>query len=110
MTDVTAPALIGKATYHLHPDDVDAFKGIMNRVTGNADSPPGNLFFHVAQDVGDPTTVYLVEGWDSGESAAAYLRDPGFQALLAEAMALRIRDRRGEIYFVSGAQEMPMPT
>lgn len=110
MFELSAPALIGKASYHLHPDDVDTFKAIMNRVAAIASSSPGCLFFHVAQDVGDPTTIYLVEGWDSGESVAAYNGDTGFQALLGEALRLRITDRGGQIYFVSGADEMSMPS
>ena len=110
MSEVIAPALIGKASYHLHSDDVDTFKATMNRVAALATSSPGCLFFHVAQDVGDPSTIYLVEAWDSGESVTAYNSDPGFQALLGEALALRITGRGGQIFFVSGADEMPMPS
>ncbi len=110
MTELDAPVLIGKATYHLHPDDTHAFKAVMERVAADGSSSPGCLFFHVAQDVGNPTIIYLLEGWDSGESVAAYNGDPAFQANLSQALALRITSRGGHIYSVSGVQAMPMPS
>lgn len=110
MSELRAPALIGKAAYHLHPDDVDTFKAIMKQLAADGARSPGCLFYDIAQDVGDPTTIYLIEGWDSGESVMAYISNPAFQALLSEALALRITGRGGQTYFVSGAQEMSMPT
>lgn len=109
MAEHNTPSLISKANYHLHHDDVDTFKAIVTRVAAIATGSDGCVFFHIAQDVKNPTTIYLVEGWDSEESVAAFQGDPGFQVLLGEALALRIDGRSGQIFFVSDADDMPMP-
>ncbi len=110
MAELGAPALMGKATYHLHPDDTDAFKAIVARMAADGSRSPGCLFLHAAQDAGDPTTFYLFEGWDNDESVAAFNSSDGFQAALSDAMALRMTGRGGQRYVVSGVEDMTMPS
>ena len=110
MTDHRVPASMGKATYHLHPDDADAYKAIVARMAAHGSRSPGCLFFNAAQDAGDPTVFYLFEGWDGDESLAAFHGTDDFQAALRDATALRITGRGGEVYAVTGVQDMPMPS
>ena len=108
--ETTIPALLSKATYHLHADDVAAFKPIAIRVAQTAKEHAGCLFFETAQDLAEPTLIHLSEGWASHEALAAFSTSTGFQALLQEAMALRILDRSVSVYLVSGMENPPMPS
>ena len=111
MTNTTTiPALLSKATYHLHTDDVAAFKPIAIRVAQAAREQAGCLFFDAAQDLADPTLINLIEGWASHETLAAFSASSGFQALLKEAMALRILGRSVSVYLVSGVENPEMPS
>ena len=108
--ETTIPALLSKATYHLHIDDVAAFKLIAIRVAQAAREQAGCIFFDAAQNLADPTLINLIEGWDSHDTLAAFAASNGFQALLKEAMALRILDRSVSVYLVSGVENPPMPS
>ena len=108
--ETTIPALLSKATYHLHTDDIAAFKLIAIRVVQAAREHAGCVSFDAAQDLTDPTLIHLIEGWASHEALAAFSTSSGFQALLKEAMALRILNRSVSVYLVSGVENPPMPS
>ena len=108
--ETTIPALLSKATYHLHTDDVAAFKPIAVRVAQAARESAGCVSFEAAQDLTDPTLIHLIEGWASHEALAAFATSDGFQALLKEAMALRILGRSVTAYLVSGIENPEMPS
>ena len=107
--DGKIPAVMGKATYHLHPDDAGAYKAIVARMADEGSRQPGCLFFNAAQDAGEPTTFYLFEGWDSFDSINAFHATDGFKARAQEAMALRITERYGDVFEVTGVKDMQMP-
>ena len=75
MTDHRVPALMGKATYHLHPDDTDAYKAIVARMAAHGSRSPWlSVLQRPPRTPGTPTIFYLFEGWDGDESAAAVSR------------------------------------
>ena len=111
MSNETAiPALLSKATYQLHTDDVAAFKPIASRVAQAARKHAGCIFFDAAQNLTDTTLINLIEGWASHETLAAFSTSNEFQALLQEAMTLRILDRSVSVYHVSGVENPSMPS
>lgn len=99
-----------RAAYHLHTDDVAAFKVIAVRVAQGAKERAGCLFFDAVQNVSDPALFHLVEGWTSREALAAHSASEEFKALLQEALTLRILDRSASLYLVSGVENLPMPS
>ena len=103
------PKVTGKATYHLHPEDAEAYKGVVAKMADEGSRQPGCLFFNAAQDAGQPTTFYLFEGWESFDSVLAFHATDSFKALAKEAMALRITERYGDVFDVTGVQDMQMP-
>ena len=94
----------------MHPDDADAYKAIVARMAADGSRSPGCLFFNAAQDAGDPTTFYLLEGWDSYESVTAFHATDDFQTAARQAGALRTTSRWGEIYDIAGVEAMVMPS
>jgi len=75
-----------------------------------AKSRSGCVFLSAAQDVQDPSTFYLTEGWLSQDALNAHLASQEFQAILKDALQLHIVERFGTIFFVSGAQALDMPS
>lgn len=103
------PVVMGKATYHLHPDDAEPYKAVVAKMAAEGSRQPGCLFFNAAQDAGDPTTFYLFEGWASFDSVYAFHATAIFKALAQEAMALRIAKRYGDVFDVTSVKDMQMP-
>lgn len=108
--DTTTPAFLIVARYTLDPADTAAFKAITARMAEGAHRRPGNLFLHAAQNVADANVFHLTEGWASQAAFDEHLHSAEFQAVLGEALALRIIERSGFIYFVAGAQALDMPS
>lgn len=103
------PALLISASYVLDPIDSAAFKVLAARMAKAARARTGCVFLNAAQDVLDPDTFHLTEGWASEEALRAHLASNAFQAILAAALKLRIRARSGTIYLVSGSKALEMP-
>lgn len=103
------PVFLIKATYSLDPGDVEAFKAIAAQLAISASQRPGCAFLNATQDVLDPRIFYLLEGWDSQAAFEAQLNSEAFQALLKQALALRIAARSGTRYQVSAVEPLPMP-
>lgn len=111
MTDQTAkPALLISASYVLDPADTAAYKALAAHMTKAARARPGCVFLNAAQDVLDPDTFHLTEGWSSEEALSAHFASDEFQAILAAALKLKILARSGTMYQVSGAQALDMPS
>ncbi|MEG3175362.1 antibiotic biosynthesis monooxygenase [Sphingomonas sp. RB3P16] len=111
MVDANAtPAFLIVANYVLDPADAEAFQRIAARMAEQAKRRPGNVFLNAARDVADPNIFHLTEGWASQEALDEHFRSDAFQAVLSEALALRIVARSGSIFFISGAQALDMPS
>lgn len=104
-----APAFLISARYVVDAADIGAFKNVAARMVEHARRRPGCSFLNAAQDVSDPGTFHLTEGWSSEDALNARIGSEEFQAVLGEALRLRIRSRSGTMFFVSGKQDLEMP-
>jgi quinol monooxygenase YgiN len=109
-TQHSVPAFLVRARYVIDPPDTPEFKAIVMRMAAHANSQQGCCFLNAAQDVLDPNTFHLVEGWASREAFQAFGATSQFQEALKAALALKVVDRAGTLYFVSGTQALEMPT
>ncbi|MGI4731103.1 MAG: putative quinol monooxygenase [Janthinobacterium lividum] len=103
------PALLVYTTYRLVPDDVEAFRSLAMRMTTMASSSDGCAFLNVAQDIGDPATFRLIEGWRDQAALDAHGASDEFQAVLKEAGALGIASRTIDVYSVAGKTTVDLP-
>ena len=108
MTDT--PALLIYTTYRLVPDDVDAFRSLALRMAASAKARDGCAFLDVAQDVGDPSTFRLVEGWRDQAALDAHGASDALQTVLEEAAALGIIGRSIDVYSVAERKTVDMPS
>ncbi|HWU71902.1 MAG TPA: antibiotic biosynthesis monooxygenase [Sphingomonas sp.] len=111
MTDQQATAaFVISAKYVLDPTDTAAFKDLAARMAQAARRRSGCSFLNAAQDVLDPNIFHLTEGWTGQSELAEHFNSDEFQTILKEALGLRIRERSGTIYLVSGTQPLEMPS
>lgn len=103
------PEFVINATYRLHPDDVSAFRERAVEMVRVSRLRDGCTFFDIMQDVTDPATFRLVEGWTSRAALDAHFASAPFQALLGEMLRLRVLDRHADAIFVSRVEALPMP-
>ena len=104
------PALLVYTTYRLVPDDVEAFRSLSLRMTTMAKTRDGCAFLDVAQDIGDPATFRLIEGWRDQAALDAHGASDEFQSVLKDAAALGIIGRSIDIYSVEGKKTVDMPS
>ena len=69
----------------------------------------GCAFLDGAQDVSDPATFHLVEGWRDQAALDAHGASAEFQAVLKDAATLGVVDLAIDIYSVSRRQTVNMP-
>ena len=104
------PTLLVHATYRLKPEDVEAFRSLASRMAALAGARDGCAFLNVAQDIGDPATFRLSEGWRDQAALDAHGASTEFQAILQEAATLGVVDRMVDVYSVSGKTVVGMPS
>ncbi|MDH7972851.1 antibiotic biosynthesis monooxygenase [Sphingomonas sp. AR_OL41] len=104
------PAFLISARYVVDPADTAAYKALAGRMAEAAHRRAGCSFLNAAQDVLDPNIFHLTEGWISEEAFHEHLASDTFQAVLREALELRIIERSGKMYFVAGEQTLDMPS
>jgi quinol monooxygenase YgiN len=90
------------AYYRVHPDDRQAFIDAVIPEMTAAQKMPGCIFYAFAQDLTDPNTFHLTEGWadfaayDRHENAETFL-----SALSTVVQTVRILDRQGVRYDIA---------
>lgn len=104
------PTLLIYATCRLQPDDVEIFRSLASRMAAAAKARDGCVLLDAAQDIGDPATFRLVEGWRDQTAFDAHNASNEFQAVLKEAATLSIVDRSADIYSVSGKRTPDVPS
>ena len=104
------PALLIYTTYRLVPDDVEAFQSIALRMANTARSRDGCAFLDVAQDLSDPATFRLVEGWRDQTALDAHGTSDEFQAVLKDAAALGVVGRSIDVYSIAEKKAVDMPS
>jgi quinol monooxygenase YgiN len=108
--DHQRPEFLIIAKYVVEPADTAAYKVLAARMAQAAHRQAGCSFLQAAQDVLDPNTFHLTEGWVSQDAFNEHLNSEQFQAVLQEALKLRIIERSGTMYFVAGVQILDMPS
>jgi quinol monooxygenase YgiN len=103
------PSLLIYASYRLQPDDVEAFQSVASSMAAAATVRDGCAFLDVTQDIGDPTTFRMVEGWRDQAALDAHLSSEAFQATLKEAGTLGIIDRSADVYRIGDKKPLAMP-
>ncbi len=104
------PALLIYATYRLVSDDVEAFRSLAVRMATTAKSRDGCAFLDVAQDINDPATFRLVEGWRDQAALDAHGASGEFQAVLKDAAALGVVGRSIDVYSIADKKAVDMPS
>ena len=103
------PALLVYTTYNVVPNDVEAFRSLALRMTATANSRDGCAFLDVAQDIGDPATFRLIEGWRDQAALDAHGASDEFQTMLKDAAALGVVGRAIDVYSVADKKVVDMP-
>ena len=104
------PALLIYTAYRLIPDDVEAFRSLALRITTTAKSRDGCVFLDVAQDISDPATFRLVEGWRDQAALDAHGASSEFQAVLKDAAALGVLGRSIDVYSIAEKKAVDIPS
>jgi len=98
-----ATQILVSAYYRVHPEDRQIFIDAVIPEMAAAAKLPGCIYYAFAQDLSDPTTFHLTEGWsdleayENHENAETFLK-----ALSTVVKNVRILDRQGVRYDVSG--------
>lgn len=108
-SDDSARSLLIRTTYRVHPEDADTFKDIAERMAKDARLREGNTFLLAAQDISNPGTFHLTEGWKSQRAIDEHLASEGFQGVLTEAQRLRIEYRSATVFEVVHSYELGLP-
>ena len=102
------PALLIYTTYCLLSDDVEAFRSLALRMATAAKARDGCAFLDVAQDVSNPATFRLIEGWRDQAALDAHGASGEFQTVLEDAAALQIVGRSIDVYSVAEKKTVDM--
>lgn len=103
------PAFLIHATYVIDPADTAAFRTIVTEMAEAARTAPGCLFLEATQSVTNSNAFHLIEAWTNQDAFDTYGQSDEFQAALGAALRLRIVERSGEKFFVSGRESLQMP-
>ena len=104
------PALLIYTTYSLVPDDVEAFRSLALRMTTTTRSRDGCVSLDVAQDISEPATFRLTEGWRDQAALDAHGASVEFQTVMKDAAALRVTGRSIDVYSVAGRKTVDLPS
>ncbi|QYE33295.1 hypothetical protein KZX46_00345 (plasmid) [Polymorphobacter sp. PAMC 29334] len=108
--ETQTPAIIITAKYVHAATDAAAFKVLASRMAADAQRRPACIFLNAAEDVDCPSIFHLTEAWASESGFAEHASSEAFQAVLKDALTLRILQRSGTMFTVSGAQALEMPS
>ena len=104
------PALLIYTTYSLVPEHVEAFRSLALRMTTTARSRDGCVFLDVAQDIIEPATFRLIEGWRDQAALDAHGASVEFQMVMKDAAALKVVGRFIDVYSVADKKTVEMPS
>ncbi len=100
--DKTLPTqILVSAYYRVHPDDRNTFIAAVVPEMTAAQKMPGCIYYAFAQDLTDPNTFHLLEGWADQEAYEHHENAASFLSALATVVKnVRILDRQGIRYDV----------
>ncbi|GGZ27579.1 putative quinol monooxygenase [Streptomyces olivaceoviridis] len=95
-------AIVVAAYYRVHPDDRQKFIDAVLPEMQAAQQIPGCIYYAFAQDLADPNTFHLSEGWRDEEAFEAHEKSETFlTALRTVVSTVRILERQGMDYIVA---------
>ncbi|MFH7018645.1 putative quinol monooxygenase [Flavobacterium sp. FlaQc-47] len=93
--------------YKIHPEDVQIFTDYVKPHLEKTRALEGCVFYTFSFDMLDPTIINLAEGWADQETIDIHLASENFQTALKGVLDnVRILDRHGLIYTISGEDEI----
>ncbi|MBF4625712.1 putative quinol monooxygenase [Clavibacter sp. VKM Ac-2872] len=98
------------ACYTIHPDDRQAFRdAVIPHLTTTA-RQDGCTYYVFAEDLTDPNTIHLTEGWRDQAAIDAHMADERFlEAVTAVLGGIRILDYQAEYYDVAAQTADALP-
>ncbi|MER5794732.1 putative quinol monooxygenase [Streptomyces sp. NPDC001980] len=103
-------SIVISSYYTVHPDDRQKFiDAVVPHLAPSAQNP-GSVYYVFAQDLSDPNTFHLSEGWRNQEALDIHNASAPFQTALREVMTgVRIVGRQGQRYEIAaqGAGDPP---
>ncbi|WP_121812187.1 putative quinol monooxygenase [Mucilaginibacter kameinonensis] len=96
-TDITVSAY-----YRVHPDDRQIFIDAVVPEMTAANKLPGCIYYAFSQDLTDPNTFHLLEGWANEEAYERHENAETFLTALSTVVKnVRILDRQGVRYDIA---------
>ncbi len=90
------------AYYTVHPDDRQKYIDAVIPHLASTAELDGCVYYVFAQDVTDPNTIHLVEGWRDQAALDAHLSDePFLAAVRAVQGGVRVLDYQAQVYDVA---------
>ncbi|MET1055085.1 MAG: antibiotic biosynthesis monooxygenase family protein [Pedobacter sp.] len=97
-----ATAVTVSAYYRVHPDDRQIFIDAVVPEMIEANKLPGCIYYAFSQDLTDPNTFHLLEGWADEEAYENHERADTFLTALSTVVKnVRILDREGVRYDIA---------
>lgn len=99
------------AYYTVHPEDRQTFvDAVVPHLTTTAEQD-GCTYYVFAQDLTDPNTIHLTEGWRDQAAIDAHFLDEDFLAAVRAVLGgVRILDYQAEIYDVAAQTAGAVPS
>lgn len=89
---------------------MEVFRSLASHTAAAARARDGRVFLDAAEEIGDPTTFRLVEGWRDQGAFDAHNASYEFQAVLKDAATLSAVDRCADINWVLGKSTRDVPS
>jgi len=109
-TKHTPTSKVISAYYTVHPDDRQAFSdAVIPHLTTTAQQD-GCTYYVFAEDLTDPNTIHLTEGWRDQAAIDAHMADEHFlKAVTTVLGGIRILDYQAEYYDVTAQAAGALP-
>lgn len=99
------------AYYTVHPDDRQAFSDAVIPYLTTTAHQDGCTYYVFAEDLTDPNTIHLTEGWRDQAAVDAHMADENFlEAATAVLGGIRILDYQAEYYDVAAQTAGALPS
>jgi len=99
------------ASYRIHPEDRQTFIDAVLPHLATTAQQDGCVYYVFAQDLTDPDTIHLTEGWRDQAAIDAHLTDESFLAAVRAVLGgVRILDYQAEIYDVAAQTAGAVPS
>ncbi|KIQ07666.1 monooxygenase [Curtobacterium sp. MCBA15_007] len=110
-TKHTPTSKVISAYYTVHPEDRQTFNDAVIPHLSTTAQQDGCTYYVFAEDLTDPNTIHLTEGWRDQDAIDAHMTDERFlKAASAVLKNVRIIDYQAEYYDVATQTAGALPT